>query len=80
MNSSKNYIVQYIILDIHKFIYLASNSDIVTSFVEDVSFPEEGSPSVENILIKKPGSFGIGRLLSLFNITTTDVMFGLSSG
>ena len=65
----------------NKFIYLASNSEIVTSFVEeDVCLPEEASPSVESFLINKPGSFGLGKLFSLLNITTTDVMFGLSSG
>ena len=64
----------------YKFLYLASNCDIVISFVEDVCLPGEASPSVESLLINKPGSFGFGKLFSLLNITTTDVMFGLSWG
>jgi len=62
------------------FLYLGPISDIVTSFVEDVCLSEEGSPSLEIFLIKKPGSFGLGKVSSLLNITITDVMFGLSSG
>jgi hypothetical protein len=45
-----------------------------------ISFVEEDSPSTGNFLIKKPGSFGFGKVFSLLSITTTDVMFGLSSG
>jgi hypothetical protein len=65
----------------NKFLYLASILEIVISLKEeDVCLSAEGSPSTENLVTNKPGSFGFGKVLSLLSITTTNVMFGLSSG
>jgi len=60
--------------------YLAFKSDIVTSLIEEDCLLEDCSLSFETLLIKKPSSLGSGITFSLDNITTTDVMFGLSSG
>ena len=61
--------------------YLASNTVMVTSFIEGNSrFLDEESPPSGVFPATKPGCLGLCNELSLLNIRTTDDMFGLSSG
>lgn len=61
--------------------YLASNSVTLISFIEcDSRLVDEESASTGFLSVKKPGCLGAGNEPSPPNISTTDAMFGLSSG
>jgi len=64
-----------------EFLYLACSWVIVNSVVEIlIALLGEHSPPVFILPIRKPGSFGCGKIFSLLNKKITDAMFGLLSG